>query len=107
VHGDAEVREMLSKQLEEFGIRPLWDRSSASWKLAVCSSEHHEGMRKLMMRTDWALGGWKDVLMRLPGADASIQKVARITQRVVLLDMPREVLEPEYPDYDFPVPEAA
>ena len=107
VHGDAEVREMLSKQLEEFGIRPLWDRSSASWKLAVCSSEHHEGMRKLMMRTDWALGGWKDVLMRLPGADASIQKVARITQRVVLLDMPREVLEPEDPDYDFPVPEAA
>lgn len=107
VHGDAGSRELLSRQLEEFGVRPMWDRSSGSWKVAICASVHHEGMRRLMMRTDWALGGWKDVLMRLPGAEASVQKVARVGQRVVLLDMPREVLEPENPDYDFPVPEAA
>ena len=107
VHGDAAAREPLTRQLEEFGVRPLWVRASASWKLAVCSSEHHEGMRKLMMRTDWALGGWKDVLQRLPGAKASVQKVARSTQRVVVVDMPREVLEPEDGDYDFPEPMAA
>ena len=104
---DNEHREQLSKQLEDFGVRALWVRSSASWKLAVCSSEQHEGMRRLMMRTDWALGGWKDVLLRLPGAEASVQKVARVSQRVVLLDMPRGVLEPEGEDYDFPDPKAA
>jgi len=104
---DNEHREQLSKQLEEFGVRALWVRSSASWKLAVCSSEQHGGVRRLMMRTDWALGGWKDVLMRLPGADASVQKVARVSQRVVTIDMPRSVLVPEGDDYDFPEPMAA
>ena len=104
---DNEHREQLSKQLEEFGVRALWVRSSASWKLAVCSSERHEGVRRLMMRTDWALGGWKDVLMRLPGAEASVQKVARVSQRVVTIDMPRSVLVPEGDDYDFPEPMAA
>jgi CheY-like chemotaxis protein/energy-coupling factor transporter ATP-binding protein EcfA2 len=104
---DNEHREQLSKQLEEFGVRALWVRSSASWKLAVCTSSQHEGVRRLMMRTDWAHGGWKDVLMRLPGAEASVQKVARVSQRVVTIDMPRSVLVPEGDDYDFPEPMAA
>ncbi|WP_031407703.1 hypothetical protein [Thiomonas sp. FB-Cd] len=104
---DNEHREQLSRQLEEFGVRALWVRPSASWKLAVCSSEQHQGIKRLMTGTDWALGGWKDVLMRLPGAMASTQKFARVPQRVVMLDMPRDVLEPQGDDYDFPEPMAA
>ena len=104
---DNEDRAQLSRQLEEFGVRALWVRPSASWRLAVCSSEQHQGIKRLMTGTDWALGGWKDVLMRLPGAMASTQKFARVPQRVVMLDMPRDVLEPQGDDYDFPEPMAA
>ncbi|CAZ88007.1 putative nucleoside triphosphate hydrolase [Thiomonas arsenitoxydans] len=103
---DNEHREQLSRQLEEFGVRALWARSSASWKLAVCSSTQHQGIKRLMTGTDWALGGWKDVLMRLPGATASTQKLSRAPQRVVMLDMPGDILEPEGDDYDFPEPMA-
>lgn len=102
-----EDRKQLSRQLEEFGVRALWARPTGRWKLAVCSSELHDGLRKLMSGTGWSSGGWKDVLMRLPGAETSVQKVAGGSQRVVMLDMPREVLEPEGEDYDFPEPMAA
>jgi hypothetical protein len=104
---DNEDRKLLSRQLEEFGVRALWVRPTGRWKLAVCSSELHDGLRKLMSGTGWSSGGWKDVLMRLPGAETSVQKVAGGSQRVVMLDMPREVLEPEGEDYDFPEPKAA
>lgn len=104
VHGPDETRKPLTMQLEEFGVRPIWCRESGTWKLAICSSEHHGGMRRLMQRTDWALGGWKDVLLRLPGAESAVQKVAKQTQRVVLVDMPGELLElPEESTYEFPV----
>lgn len=103
IHGPDETRKPLTMQLEEFGVRPIWCRDSGAWKLAVCSSEHHGGMRRLMQRTDWALGGWKDVLLRLPGADSAVQKVAKQAQRVVLMDMPSELLElPEEGAYEFP-----
>ena len=104
---DNEDRKLLSRQLEEFGVRALWVRPTGRWKLAVCSSELHDGLRKLMSGTGWSSGGWKNALMRLPGAEASVQKVAGGSQRVVMLDMPREVLEPEGEDYDFPEPKAA
>lgn len=104
IHGPDGARRPLAMQLEEFGVRPLWSRDSEKWKLAICSSEHHVGMRKLMQRTDWALGGWKDVLLRMPGADSTVQKVAKQPQRVVLMDMPDELLEtPEDEMYDFPL----
>ena len=102
-----EDRKQLSRQLEEFGVRAVWVRRTGNWKLAVCTSELHNKLRKLMTGTGWANGGWKDVLMRLPGAEASIQKVAGSSQRVVMLDMPLEVLAPEGEDYDFPEPMAA
>lgn len=50
-----------------------------------------------------ALGGWKDVLMRLHGAEACVQKVAKVAQRVVLFDMPEELFTlPAQEVYDFP-----
>lgn len=109
LHGEPSNRLQLVQQLEEFGIRPVWVAGSGQWKLAVCSSAKHDGMRRLMQRTDWVLGGWKDVLMRLPGAEAGVQKVARVSQRVVLLDMPAELLEMPTPEvYEFPeTPERA
>ncbi len=106
VHGPEEARRPLTQQLEEFGVRPIWNRAEGSWKLAVCSSEHHSGMRRLMQRTDWALGGWKDVLLRLPGAESAVQKVAKVAQRVVFMDMPPELqLMPIDEVYEFPEPE--
>lgn len=108
IHGPAEMRKPLTMQLEDFGVRPMWSRDSNAWRLAVCSSEHHAGMRRLMQRTDWALGGWKDVLMRQPGAEYLVQKVAKSTQRVVMMDMPAELMTPaEEGAYDFPEQVAA
>lgn len=107
VHGPEEMRKPLTMQLEEFGVRPIWSRVDRTWRLAVCASEHHNGMRRLMQRTDWALGGWKDVLMRMPGAESTVQKVAKSAQRVVLMDMPEELLMPiEEEGYEFPESEA-
>lgn len=103
VNGPEETRKPLTMQMEEFGVRPIWNRADKAWKLAVCASEHHNGMRRLMQRTDWALGGWKDVLLRMPGAESTVQKVAKTAQRVVLMDMPEELLMPaEEGNYEFP-----
>lgn len=103
VHGPDEARKPLTMQLEEFGVRPIWSRTDREWKLAVCSSEHHSGMRRLMQRTDWALGGWKDVLLRMPGAESTVQKIAKSAQRVVLMNMPSELMTlSEEGTYEFP-----
>lgn len=107
VHGPDELRKPLTMQLEEFGVRPMWCKTTRTWQLAICASEHHSGMRRLMQRTDWALGGWKDVLLRMPGAESKVQKVAKAPQRVVLMAMPAELLElPEDESYDFPASDA-
>lgn len=104
IHGADDLRKPLTMQLEEFGLRPLWNPAGGQWKLAVCTSEHHAGMRRLMQRTDWALGGWKDVLLRMPGAEPAVQKIAKQAQRVALMDMPAELLEvPCEGHYEFPV----
>jgi energy-coupling factor transporter ATP-binding protein EcfA2 len=103
IHGPDETRKPLTMQLEEFGLRPIWSSDDAQWKLAVCTSEHHAGMRRLMQRTDWALGGWKDVLLRTPGSKPTVQKVAKQAQRVALMDMPAELMEvPDEGAYEFP-----
>ncbi len=103
IHGPEAMRQPLTMQLEEFGVRPMWFRATNVWRLAVCASEHHTGMRRLMQRTDWALGGWKDVLMRQPGAEYGVQKVAKSVQRVVMMDMPAELMAPmDDGIYDFP-----
>ncbi|MBN9372137.1 nucleoside triphosphate hydrolase [Hydrogenophaga sp.] len=103
IHGPDEARKPLTMQLEEFGLRPIWRAGDGQWKLAVCTSEHHAGMRRLMQRTDWALGGWKDVLLRMAGSKSDVQKIAKQSQRVALMDMPAELMEvPDEGAYEFP-----
>ena len=66
-------------------------------------SNDHEGMRRLMQQTSWAHGGWKDVLARLPGAVGEVQRVAGRAERVVIVTMPDELLQPPEADaYELP-----
>jgi hypothetical protein len=107
LHGPQDERRSLIRQLEEFGLRPLWtkakDESVPSWKLAICGSNDHEGMRRLMQQTNWVHGGWKDVLARLPGAVSEVQRVAGRAERVVVVPMPEELQQPpEAETYDLP-----
>jgi hypothetical protein len=107
LHGPQDERRSLIRQLEEFGLRPLWtqgkEESEPSWKLAICGSNDHEGMRRLMQQTSWAHGGWKDVLARLPGAVGEVQRVAGRAERVVIVTMPDELLQPPEADaYELP-----
>jgi hypothetical protein len=104
VHVPGADKLSLIKQLEHFGIRLMWREEWSGWKLAVCASAQHAGLRKLLQGTDWVLGGWKDVLARLPGALDSVQKVASVAQRVVLFDLPKELSDsPTEEDYELPV----
>lgn len=106
VHGPDEAKKPLSIQLEEFGVRLIWNTATQQWRMAVCTSEHHTGMRRLMQHTDWANGGWKDVLLRMPGAESTVQRIAKSAQRVVLMDMPAELLmPPDEVSYEFPCSE--
>jgi hypothetical protein len=107
LHGPQDERRSLIRQLEEFGLRPLWSQAKGerepSWKLAICGSNDHEGMRRLMQQTNWAHGGWKDVLARLPGAVSEVQRVAGRAERVVIVPMPDELLQlPKVDAYELP-----
>jgi hypothetical protein len=85
------VREGLDRQLQEFGLR--LKQADDTWQLAVCASQHHEGVRRMMQGTGWANGGWKDVLSRLPGAQYTTMRVAKICERVVVVDLPMALFE--------------
>lgn len=111
LHGPHEERCHLIQQLEGFGLRPLWTKGKddlrPSWKLAICGSNDHQGMRRLMQQSSWAHGGWKEVLARLPGATCEVQRVAGRVERVVVLAMPAELLEtPEPQTYELPAPQS-
>lgn len=103
---DVETRQSLIRQLEKFGLRPMWRRASNEWKLMVCASEMNSGMRRLMTGTHWSCGGWKDVLARLPGAVLGQQRVDGMSQKVIELCLPMELMSPECDD-GYEVPEAA
>lgn len=105
-NADTEMRESLIRQLEKFGLRPMWRSSTKEWKLEVCSSEMNTGMRKLMQGTPWSSGGWRDVLSRLPGAKVGQQRVDGMSQKVVELCIPEELFFPET-DGGYDLPEAA
>jgi hypothetical protein len=111
LHGPQEERRHLIQQLEEFGLRPLWskgkDEAKPTWKLAICGSNDHQGMRRLMQQSTWAHGGWKEVLARLPGATSEVQRVAGRVERVVVVPMPTDLLEaPEPETYELPTPQS-
>ena len=112
LHGPREERRHLIQQLEEFGLRALWvqgtDEAAPSWKLAICGSNDHQGLRRLMQQSAWAHGGWKEVLARLPSASSEVQRVAGRVERVVVVPMPAELLQDPQPEaYELPSEEVS
>jgi len=100
---DTETRQGLIRQLEKFGLRPLWRRTDNEWKLIVATSEMNSGMRRLMQGTPWSSGGWKDVLSRLPGAVTGQQRVDGMSQKVVELCISPDLISPDTEgDYELP-----
>ena len=103
---DIETRQSLIKQLEKFGLRPVWKRSANEWKLVVATSEMNTGMRRLMQGTPWSSGGLKDVLSRLPSAVIGQQRVDGMSQKVVELCLAEELIASDF-DGGYELPEAA
>lgn len=103
---DSPGRIALIQQLEKFGLRPMWKKGANEWKLIVCTSDSNLGMRRLMQGTAWSSGGWKDVLARTPGAILGQQRVDGLSQKVVELPIPEEILFPKL-DGDYELPQAA
>lgn len=100
---DTETRQALIRQLEKFGLRPLWRCATNEWKLVVATSEMNSGMRRLMQGTPWSSGGWKDVLSRLPGAVMGQQRVDGMSQKVVELCISPDLISPDSEgDYELP-----
>ena len=103
---DDEMRRALMRQLEKFGLRPLWKSTTNQWKLVVATSEMNNGLRRLMQGTPWSSGGWKDVLSRVHGAVMGQQRVDGMSQKVVELCLTEDLISPESGD-EYELPEAA
>lgn len=86
--------EALARQLHEVGLRVFLDELTNDVTLAVSSSRRTLKLAKLYERTDWARGGWKHVLARLPGAHESFARVSPAKPaRVVKLPLSAEQLD--------------
>ncbi|MYM71644.1 nucleoside triphosphate hydrolase [Duganella sp. FT134W] len=103
---DIGMRQALIRQLEKFGLRPLWKPTASEWKLVVATSEMNTGLRRLLQGTPWSLGGLKDVLLRLPGASIGQQRVDGMSQKVVELCFSKELVKPDV-NGDYELPDAA
>lgn len=103
---DIGMRQALIRQLEKFGLRPLWKPAPSEWKLVVATSEMNTGLRRLLQGTPWSLGGLKDVLLRLPGASIGQQRVDGMSQKVVELCLSKELVKPDV-NGDYELPDAA
>lgn len=103
---DIETRQGLIRQLEKFGLRPMWKRDANEWKLIVATSETNGGLRRLMQGTPWFSGGLKDVLLRLPGAVMGQQRVDGMSQKVVELCLTADLISPDF-DGEYELPAAA
>ena len=102
ITGPAADRMSLAVQLEDFGIRV--DYKQGGWKLMVCTSASHQRLPLMYRGTDFALGGWKDALLRLPGASETVQRIGsqHRAQRAVMFDVPDSLQRPAPgPDYHF------
>lgn len=103
ITGPAAHRVSLAVQLEDFGIRV--DHKQGGWKLMVCTSANHQRLPLMYRGTDFALGGWKDALLRLPGATETVQRIGsqHRAQRAVTFDVPASLQQAAAgPDYHFP-----
>lgn len=103
---DDEMRRALIRQLEKFGLRPMWAKTTSKWKLVVATSDTNRGMGLLMQGTSWSSGGLKDVLLRLPGAIVGQQRVDGMSQKVVELCLTEDLVSPDS-DGEYELPEAA
>jgi hypothetical protein len=103
---DIEARQALIKQLQKFGLRPVWRRSANEWKVVLATSEMNTGMRHLMQGTPWSSGGLKDVLSRFPDDVMGQQRVDGMSQKVVELCLAEELIAPDF-DGGYELPEAA
>lgn len=104
ITGPAENRVSLASQLEDYGIRVDW--REGVWKLMVCSSGIHPRLSHIFRETDVARGGWKSVLLRIPGAIETVQRIGagQRAQRAVMFDVPDYLKEPDS-DSDFHFPD--
>jgi len=100
-----EERRSLITQIQQYGIRPLWDKGANQWNLLVCSSEFNKGVRSLLAKTNWANGGWKDLLSRLPNATRSTQRVDGLAEKVVVVPLADDVLTQAVEEFDLPAQE--
>lgn len=98
--GDREARRPLEKQLEMLGLKPIYQTDSDTWRLAVASSEHNLGLRRMFQGTPWAAGSWADVLARLPGATKTNQRLAGDSVKVVVVHLPASVVQPVFDEED-------
>ena len=94
IAGPAEERSSLCKQLEDFGIRV--EQKHDKWKLVVSTFTNHLRLKLLFRGTDWALGGWRAPLLRLPTAAETVQRIGTDSrpQRAVMLDVPNFLMSP-------------
>lgn len=81
--GDAPA---LAKQLEPYGVRAL--AGSGKLRLAAASGADHARLGSVFRGIDWALGGWRAVLLRLPAASEGVQRIDGIPRRCVIVDVP-------------------
>lgn len=98
--GDREARRSLERQLEMFGLKPIHKAESDTWTLAVASSEHNQGLRRMFQGTPWVAGGWADVLARSFSATRTNQRLAGDSVKVVVVRLPDAVVQPVYDEED-------
>lgn len=80
-------RRSLSAQLQEFGLRV---DLLGTWKLTVSAAAHHPRLSAFFRQGECALGAWKEVLLRVPGAEETVQRIGsgKRPQRAVRFDVP-------------------
>jgi len=98
VQGGRAMRRPIEVQLEMLGVRPMLDTKNSTWVMAVASSQHHIGVRQLFQGTAWARGGWKDALARLPGAIKGQHRLAGDSLKVMVVNLPKSVVQPVFDD---------
>lgn len=94
VNGKSPEREALARKLHDFGLRVVVDSETKAARLAVCSSPRTQRLATMFSATDWARGGWANVLARLPGAKRGHARLSAVSApRVVFIELNPEWLK--------------